>query len=461
MPSFATGISKNTSVAFTPTAYLVDSIILRNHHGRTLDIRMIVTEIEITESLYLPSVMIKLSIKDSVNLFEELELIGQETIEIKLLRQDNAKDAVKKTVTMSFFVTEYPVYGRPQAIQHTQVYSIVGISQHAYISQFKSISRAVSGLTSKVMSDIFTNDLYTDIGYMTMRGEPVTQFNGIIPNMRPLDALEWLRRRTFDKDGSPFFLYETISEGINLRSLTNLVNPDTNWLYYTYTDSRGFNREALSKEDYVQRAQRILDISSSMKLSKPLSGSDGAYSSTNHFVDISTKSYTTKVFDYDKDFNVKNTLEQKSTFSKKFTLPIAGPKSKFVSLNEMALAHQEFIPTNSLAFSTDAGISNYQGMARDLIHKASAFEENFETYVHDIELCGDFSFNPGRRIKLQFPKAEDPTANKDGSNVKNSNRFDRTLSGYYLVTGVVHRFKDDQYFIRARVKRDSLSFNLT
>lgn len=455
------GISTNTSAAFNPNSYLVTSIDLTNHAGRVIDISRIVTDFTINESIYLTSVTAKFSIQDSVNLFEEMQLIGQEIIRVKLVRKDNLPGAIEKTIDLTLYITEYPLYGRSTHKQHMQVYTISAISKHAYISQFKVLSRAVKGLTSNLIQKILQDDLLVPSSNITVIGNPISQFQGIIPNMKPLDAIEWLRRRTYDKDGSPFYIFESVTEGIILRSLSSMVKSKTNPLYATYIESKGYNARPITEKDYFSKASRIIEISSILKLSKVSAGRSGAYASTNHFLDMSTKTYVVTTFDYNKHFNVDNTLENNSTLSSKFKMSQFGVNSKKVPLNEMAEAADEFIPLNTIAYSNGSTINNYQGMARDHIDKANAFSENLETYIHELKLFGDYTLNAGRRVALQLPKAQDPTAKKDGAEVQDANLYDSTFSGSYLVTGVVHKFDDHGYYCNVRVKRDSLSFKLS
>jgi hypothetical protein len=460
MSSFS-GISTVSSTAFTPASYLVHSIDLTNHAGRVIDIKMVVTDFVVTESIYMTSVTAKFSIQDSVNLFEEMQLIGQETIRIKLFRQDNIINAFLKSIDLTFFVTEYPLYGRADGKQHMQVYTITGISEHAYVSQFKVISRAVTGLTSTLIQKILENDLLVPAKNISIIGDPISQFQGIIPNMKPLNAIEWLRRRTYDKDGSPFYIFQTVTRGIILQSLSSMLKQSTNPLYATYTDSKGYTETPISDKDYAQQASRILEVTSTLKLSKILGGMNGAYASSNHYLDISTKSYKVKFFDYNKHFNSKNTLQGNPILSNTFKIHEYGNNSEKVSLNEMVQASEEFIPLNVIAYSPDGNINNYQGMSRDFLDKANAFQENMETYIHDIHLMGDYTLNAGCRIKLQFPKAEDPSVKKIGAEVQDTERYDSTFTGFYLAVSVVHKFGDDGYYCDVRVKRDSLSFKLS
>lgn len=458
----SSGVSTVSALAYTPEAYLANAITLTNHSGKVMDIKAIITDFKISESIYMAGISVTLNIQDSVNFFEEMQLIGQEIIYIDLVREDNLPNAVKKTIKLTLYVTEYPLYGRVSTRQHVQVYAIIAVSEHAFISQFKSLSKAITGSTSEQIQNILKNDLNVPAERITVIGDPISQFQGIIPNMKPLDAIEWLRRRTYDKDGSPFYVFESVTGGIIIQSLSSMVKEKTNPLYATYTDSKGFTNNAITHEDYAQKAARILNASSTLKMSKVLGGTSGAYASTNHFLDMSTKSYNVKIFDYDKHFNIVNTLESRSTLSTKFKLKLYGSNSPAVPLNEMSGAYDSFIPLNSMSYSTNGNVNNYQGMSRDYYSRKNAFEENLDTYTHDLNLFGDYTLNAGRRVRLEFPKAKDPTAAPDNTDQLNDTKlFDSTFTGFYLVTAVVHKFSTaDGYFCDVRVKKDSLSFNL-
>ena len=58
-------------------------------------------------------------------------------------------------------------------------------------------------------------------------------------------------------------------------------------------------------------------------------------------------------------------------------------------------------------------------------------------------------------IDIKFPKAIDPQEIEDDDEI-----FDKSMSGKYLVTAVTHTFTNGEYYINARVKRDSLGIEL-
>jgi hypothetical protein len=83
-----------------------------------------------------------------------------------------------------------------------------------------------------------------------------------------------------------------------------------------------------------------------------------------------------------------------------------------------------------------------------------------DTITHEIFAAGDFSMRPGRKITLEIPKAID-LKQFDRKAIKGNfdDYFDRTVSGKYLVTAVIHQF-DSEYHCRMRIKRDSFTYDV-
>ena len=126
---------------FNPSAYHLENIEMVNHRGESKFIENMVVKFSLSESLYSPSCILSLSIKDSNNFFESFPCIGQETITIRLKQKEHNTD-IEKSLELKFFVQDYPTYGRAPKQNHTQVYRITGISEQAYISSHKKISRS-------------------------------------------------------------------------------------------------------------------------------------------------------------------------------------------------------------------------------------------------------------------------------------------------------------------------------
>ena len=441
-------IQPGTSKALMPSAYKLRSIDMSNHRGIIKDIQNIITKMEITESLFSPTLILKLSIQDNNNLIEEFEICGQETIRIRIAYQ-LLDTGIERELDLSFFITEYPNYGRVD--QRTQAYTMVGISEQSYLSNFKKISRAFSNNTALEIQNIFTNELNCPADKFFIRGESITTMKGIINTQTPIQACMWLLGQTTDDNYTPFFLYQALDGSYNLTSLKQLLDDGDNTLYQTYFWTTGFKTDPMSEEDYIERATRILEINSNLGRGKINQAKGGAFASQNRYLDISQKTFTNTQYNYTTDFIKTNSLERTNALSSNFTLASD-------TLDQYKDAHLEHISTNKDAW--DGILLNYNNNSIKTKHFLNAYSSLLDTYEHDLKLNGDFGLNPGRKVKLQIPKAIDPTIYKEYSGKSAIYLYDEVISGTYLVTSVIHTFEDNEYYSNVRVKRDSLSLKL-
>lgn len=457
MNNISKNIDSGTNKSVTPGAYKIKSIEFFNHIDESFEIQNVVTKLVITESIYSNTLICKISVRDTTNLVEEFPLIGQERVKIKLGHFGD--DGTNKEIDLEFYVTEYPLYGRGRE-KHIQAFSFSGISKHAYVSRFKKISRAVDGLTSDGISNIVSNDLGS--GSFVLNNPPISKFKGTINTQTPLDAIEWLRKKTYDDKKAPYYFFQTLNGDVNLSSHTELVEQD---VYFDYYSTRDFNYDPNSEEDYLQRKRRILEITSDLKLGKIFQAIDGAYASENFYLDVGNKTFTSTEFSYSGKFikgegkgpparvglDPVNSLGKKSPISSDFLIDNA-------PINENYQSHHEYVSTNAFAFGEIE--KNYNEMKKESGGITKAYVENLESVTHDLKLFGDYELNAGKVIDVNLPRAVEPDIQKDMLKKSDDGYFDKHLSGKYLITSSIHTFENGEYFTQVKVKRDSFTINL-
>lgn len=453
MSNISKNIDSGSSRSVTPGSYKIKSIKLFTHTGDDFLIQNVVTKLIITESIYSNTLMCKLSVRDTTNMIENLPLIGQERIEIQLEHKPLSSKTQIAKIDLEFYVTEYPLYGRSSE-KHIQSFSFSGISKYAYISRFKKISRAVDGLTSDGISNIVSSDLGSSS--FVMNNPPISKFKGTINTQTPLDAIEWLRKKTYDDNKAPYYFFQTLNGDVNLSSHTELVEQP---VYYNYYSTRGFNHVPNTEEDYLERKQRILEITSDLRLGKIFQAIDGAYASENFYLDVGTKTFTSTEFSYsgktiegEKNtppepparvgLDPVNSLGRKSSISSNFLIDNA-------PINENYQSHHEYVSTNAFAFGDTE--KNYNEMKKESGGITKAYVENLESITHDLKLFGDYELNAGKVIDINLPRATEPDIQEG---------IDKHLSGKYLITSSIHTFENGEYFTQVKVKRDSFTINL-
>jgi len=217
---YTPNVHKTTSQVVAPNAYRLRSIILTNHSKtKEVDIRNLVTDLTVTESIYLHTVMLVMNVKDFANVMERMGISGQERITVTFSRRGIGEEEVD--VSHPFVVTEYPVYGKMN--NRVQVYSVKGISEHAFLSRLKRISRAKKDSVKAIIKEILERDLLYKSDRILTGTETTGIVDVVIPYVHPADAIQWLTRRAFDSAGAPYYCYETLEEGIRIESLGEMV----------------------------------------------------------------------------------------------------------------------------------------------------------------------------------------------------------------------------------------------
>jgi hypothetical protein len=443
-----------------PSDFLVEEIEFFNHKGDSKIISDIVASVNIRESIYLPSLICEISIGDAVNFLQAFEIIGQEKIRIVFAQHPIYQEEANR-IELEFIITEYPRYERYSESQNQQAFILRGISEFAHNSKYIKISRSYTSSSTIQIEKIVRNDLFYD--NISVNGEDATTHSGIINIQEPLSAIEYLRKSAYDEFGAPFFFYQTLSGQVQLSSVTYLTDKLRNPLYSSYSYLKGFVTQPSTAEYYEENRLRILRCSSNLELSKAFQSAQGAYASKNQFLDIATKQFTPRIYNYlDKsskklrETNIEN-APSRSVLSNTFTV---GRDNANV-INALPDAHHEYLSTNSAAFPN--GI-NYTDDLSNEIDKMNAYGAIMRTITQQIRLNGDFNLNAGKKIKLLFPKAMDPdvykTFNQDDIQPEH---LDTLLSGNHLISSVIHEFDmtgdTNSYHCELELVKDTLVFN--
>ena len=441
--------NQNQDKALTPSSFQLEELLFINHKGEELDIRNVVPEFNITESLFTNSIELELGLMDTINMVESFPIIGQEKIKMKVKRVPIKGE--EEGFEIEFFVTDYPMYGKP-AGENIGVIKLKGISEHKFNNSFKTICRSYFEPTPDEIKKILTVDLEWPEDKFEVMGDDLSKSKGILNIQNPLSAIEFLRKTAFDESGTPFFFYQTIDQDgkIFYKSLKEMTDESKNPVHRKFFDARIFQGNDVMPDDgtsYEDKQKRLVSIASNLKLSKINQGVRGTFASENNYLDISSKTYTKFIYDYERDLRYEeNTLEKKTILSSDY-------KIYEETLNRLPDAHRNYISTNDEAFEEDI---NYGSLSKINKFRTKAFFELTECFTHDIKVFGDFKLNPGKMIEIEVPRSVDPYITKQDDR----EFFDLSLSGKYLVTSVIHKFKAGEYFCDVRIKRDSFSLDI-
>ena len=414
----------NGSDALVPSSYNLAEVILTPSKGEARNITDLVGQISIRESLYAGSLQCSINILDAANVLEKLKVVSGEVLDLLITRRLAGGESDKYSHT--FRIAEVSSFAKLKP--GTQTYVFKCISEHAYMSQLKTISKPFNNVPGQLIKNICTDELKIDPKELSINTETKQTITGVYPRMRPMYLINWLTRRSYD-NGSPFFFYETLGQGIHFDSYENIINKDS---YNEFVHSPSLSSTPGGDEYNKQLKNKILKISTDLNMSKYIDAAAGAYSSTLHTLDIAQKTYKKTTYEYGKDLmlNKNGVLPSNLTFDDRAIESHRESTNFYVSLNTSAAS----------------GGSNYHAPSDSDILSANAYIENMDGTVLTIDIYGDFKLCVGMVITCNVIKSVESTKEKRGK--------DKYLSGKYVVTSIDHRF-EDEYIMQVLLKKDS------
>ena len=405
----------------------------------TRDIKHLVESFTITSELFSPVVTFSASVRDNENLFSssDFKICGQEKIVIEI-DPLGAGDAIRQT----FFVKEYPTLVRTLDFPNIQIYTLLAISEFAYRSSLMNICRPIDDGKSlpENIGTIFKDDLglngFDGLEGFVVYGDAYTKFKGNINIQRPLQAAEWIRSRTFEENGSPFFLHNDITKPntVFMSSWEYLSKQSANVATYYF---KAFNEKTPGTAEYTEaERKRILSMTSNFKFDRLGSANSGAYASRVNVTDFSAKAYYTLDFKGEKtaDWNPrKYRVKTREGIVENLTMH-ENPSASITSLH--VNRGIDGIDTSNGSLS-NLSVYNSITNSEQFLPRAKALYARLNETNHEIVVYGDTVLQSGHKIELKVPKPtrDDTTPSEE----------DQVSSGKYVILVSAFIFSDGVY----------------
>ena len=421
----------------SPSSYILSSCVISASNGSEFEIKELVTDITITESIYSSSIDAEFIIMDGVNLFETVKLNGDEKIELLIKRQElDTKNSEKHKHT--FYISEIINFARKRNGSSSYVFRC--LSKHAYINNTKTINDFRKGTIGTIIKNICTSELRIPNKELDINTSTDKNIKCIIPKLRPLATIKWLNANAFTTTGAPFYFYETLKGKVKYKSFEDFVDGDP---VTEYVHSPVLKSTIGSKEYFTETSRRIRKLSSELNLSKYIASSEGAFASTTRSIDIATKTYNVKGQEY--SYRGVRKINSYDPFPKRNNNDQYDGKP----INKTASGKNYFISSNSLSYGDEQ--YNYQAPSVERIATTQAYLSTEDTLVHDILIPGNFNLESGNIISMKV--------NRTGAADNISSPIDKMQSGKYLITSIIHKFSDE-YTMQVEIKTNSFNSDL-
>jgi len=443
----------SNSIAVSPKGYAILQCKLTTNKNTVVDLFQIVQDVKINESLYQSGIIVDIFILDALNLFNELNIAGNEKIRLTIGRQEPGN--IKKFFDLNLNIAEIKDYSTPTP--SSKAYTLQCVSKHIYLNNSKILKREFKNNASRLIKDIVTRDLSSKLK-ISNKNNSKDVINGIYPRISPLQAISWLLRNSFD-NGTPFYFYETAKDGLVLNSYNQIRNDFKEKAYKEYNNYPFYKSSALDGKDgeavFNEESKKIMKLVSQINLSKHAASLKGAFRAQLNTIDISTKTIDAANWKYEKSDGF--TMNKYPPISDKMKIDDKGilkdfqdSKQYYVSLNSKAYDKQNESVLDDSGFYIIEG-NNYHSPANNTILKAQAIQHNLDTIKQEIIIPGDFGLSSGMIIDLKLVKNADVTLEQ----IEQEEFTDKVLSGKHLVTGILHHFSKEGYTQNVILKKDS------
>lgn len=398
------------------------------------EIWAMIEQFRISESLLLPIAFGECTILDGVNLIDNTLLKGFGHIQFSFGTPD-----VSKYITKSFRI--YNIVDRKRVTNSAQTYRVLFCSEELFLASQYTQSKSFNGkLVSDIVKDIAVNVLKVPTKKLEIE-QTVGQIDGMIPYMRPLEAINKMSRRALTATDHPSFMfYETLNEGFKFKSVETLFKQQP-VAEYTYKQAR-LDSSVIDPFNIVAYTiKRNFDTLSNTQA--------GKYAANMMTFDILRQAVETIKYDAQQFFDKNIHLEGKGNKSVNKMEPIQNRKGDVP--NKALESHSRFVmttlkqPNNSYIKARDPNIKPLQVEKTDL--QRNAFLQNFVDHRVKLVVPGNPTIKSGDIIKLNIVAPEDQSAATK----------DELLGGNYIVATVTHIMTPARkYFTEMSVVKDDV-----
>jgi hypothetical protein len=200
------------------TQYKVNEISIVTKGG-PIQVTGIFEELNIFDSLMLPVLSGNILIADSIGLSGKLLFDGSEVIQIDITKDQDGQIAAFKEAFRIYKQTD-----RKNLNQNSEKYILHFVSDELMFSDQQRVNQSYETTYSNIVEKILTHYLKVTPSNRALHENTSGIRKVVIPNLRPLEAIEWCAKRSVDDRNSPNYMFYRNIVGFNFVSLSTLLS---------------------------------------------------------------------------------------------------------------------------------------------------------------------------------------------------------------------------------------------
>jgi len=256
-----------------PDSYELEILTLVNNEGEGFDIRDLMIECVLNESIRQNFLMGHLIIGDSINLLENAKLFGQESLRLRFKQPMGINDESEDEDVIDQVFRIYKIDNVTRLDETTQVYQLYFTANEFVESRRTRISQAFRGSMTDIAAQIAEDNLDIINSPINKKLEPHFEvreksqgdnYHVVIPNWTVNYTINWLCSQAQGVDESSglqdsFYWYQTANGGYRIQSIASMMRVN-------YAGERPFiYSQALASEDVkntpVDATENIIGVS--------------------------------------------------------------------------------------------------------------------------------------------------------------------------------------------------------
>jgi hypothetical protein len=203
------------------TQFKINELVIMTKTG-PIEISGIFEEINIFDSILMPVISGNILIKDSIGLSGKLLFDGSEAILIDIVKTENSEVASFKKAFRIFKQSN-----RKEDGLNSEIYILDFVSDELMYSDQQRINQSYETTYTEIVKRIMNDYLQVtpnNLGGYFDNSSGVRKV--VIPNLRPLEAIQWCAKRSVDLNRSPNFMFYQNLTGFNFVTLSNLLTQE-------------------------------------------------------------------------------------------------------------------------------------------------------------------------------------------------------------------------------------------
>jgi hypothetical protein len=406
------------------TQFKINELVIMTKAG-PIDVSQIFEELNLFDSILMPVTSGSILIRDSVGLSGKLLFDGSESILI-----DIAKDAKSDIATFKKAFRIYKQSGRKAEGLNTELFVLNFVSDELIFSDQQKINQSFEGTYSKVVEKVLVDYLRVPNNQIGGIFEPTTGIRKlVIPNLKPLDAIEWCAKRSVDQNQAPNYMFFQNLVGFNFVSLSKLLTqPDL--LDIKFEPKNQSKGSALSE---ISMARALEVVAQTDMIEKTRSGVNAG-----QFIgfDPLTRTTAKKQIGFADVFNSMKHANENPNQSVVTNRAGVSATEAYDSKKSMAVMDAAKQLSNYIKKMDPTSISKIDNIENWLFQRKAIINNLMNKRVK-LAMPGNFQLTSGFNINLE--------ASTFGKKEKGGDNDDPSLSGKYIIVASRHIIGYDKH----------------